>query len=349
MAELNSEGKYSDLQYTNFPAAVDSWDDVMDVSADTIAQANQYMKYCEAGNYAAAQSMLDSDSTGKLKRMQINALIINQCRHAIMAIERMWRDDIESYIVGQVFADNVTVSTYTHSYNYYTKVHNFVGKGANGKVKCTASFNSGDSIAINGTTVSAYCGQDTMDKAGSDLIISGHWISFTYSSSDRRVDFISSGAVSFTTLNSKLDSLYSRVENLVDGKISGSIGSISYMSPSVYDPRSKRKDVFAAAGNLYTTAVISPDNWSSSYDGSYTQTVYLSASDGGPTVYSNSICTSSPMCEPTGVKDTDETLQEALNIINAGTSTLGTNQVTIKVWEKPTCEIRVKYMIRPAS
>ena len=187
-----------------------------------------------------------------------------------------------------------------------------------------------------------------MDKAGSDLIISGHWISFTYSSTDRRVDFISSGAVSFTTLNSKLDSLYSRVESLVDGKISGSIGNISYMSPSVYDPRSKRKDVFAAAGNLYT-ARLSASSWSSNYDGSYTQTVYLSADDGGPTVYSGSICTSSPMCEPTGVKETDESLQEALNIVNAGTSSLGTNQVTVKVWEKPGCDINVKYMIRPAS
>lgn len=348
MGELNSDGKYSDLQYTNFPAAVDSWEDVMDVSADTIALANQYMKYCEAGDYTAAQSILDSDNTGKLKRMQINALVINQCRHAIMAIERMWRDDIESYIVGQVFSDNVIVSTYTHSYNYYTRTHNFTGKGANGKVKCTANFNSGDKVSINGTVVTAYCGQDTLDKAGGDLIISGHWLSFTYSSADKRIDFISSGAVSFTTLNSKLDALYSRVESLVDGKISGSIGNISYMSPSVYDPRNKRRDIYAAAGNLYT-ARLSLDNWSSTYDGGYTQTVYLSADDGGPTVYSNSIFTSPPMCAPTGVKDTDKSLRDALNIINAGTSTLNTNQVTVKVWKKPECEINVKYMIRSAS
>lgn len=342
MAELNSQGKYSDLQYTNFPAAVDSWDDVMDVSADTLATANQYMKYCEDGNYSAAQSLLNNNS--QLKRMQINALVINQCRHAIMAIERMWRDDIEQYVVGQAFADDVTVGTYTHSYNSSTKRHNFQGKGSNGKAKCTATFKSGDSIAINGTVVTAYCGQDAISASGADVIVNGRWVSFTYSSSNKTVDFISGGAVSFATLNTKLDEQYSKVESLVDGKISGSIGGISYMSPSTYDPRNVKKDIFAAAGYLYT-AKLSVTGWNSNGDGGYTQTASLTADNGGPSVTANSRA-GHPQCEPTGVKATDEALQEALNLINAGSTRVGANQVIVRVWEKPTCDINVKYEIK---
>lgn len=181
MAELGSNGKYNDLQYTDFPASVDSWEDVADVSADSITLANQYRQYCEDGNYSAAQQLLENNPT--LKKMQINALTINQIRHATMALERMFKDDIETYVKDQVFADDLMFSTYTHTYNSSTKTHNFKGKGPNGKAKCVATFQSGDKITVNGNTCPAWCGPDNMSDAGSNVIVNGRWVTFIYDGS----------------------------------------------------------------------------------------------------------------------------------------------------------------------
>lgn len=68
MAELNSEGRYDDLLYTKFPAEIDSWEDVVDVTADTVALANQYRELCASGDYAAAHELLENDETGMLKK-----------------------------------------------------------------------------------------------------------------------------------------------------------------------------------------------------------------------------------------------------------------------------------------
>lgn len=198
MADLNSEGRYDDLLYTKFPADVDSWEDVTDVTADTVALANQYRDYCVAGNYAAAQKLLDEDETGALKKMQINAMTINQMSHAIMAMERMFKTDVETYVKDQVFADDLMIWTYTHSYDANTHIHNFVGKGSNGKAKCTSNFTSGDKIAINGVQIPGYAGNDPIETAGVDIIISGRWVTFTYDGT--QVNFKSGGGVSASKL-----------------------------------------------------------------------------------------------------------------------------------------------------
>ena len=198
MAELNSEGRYDDLVYTNFPAELDSWEDRVDVMADTLALANQYRDYCVAGNYAEAQNLLENDETGTLKRMQINAMSINQITHAVMAMERLFKTDVETYVKDQVFADDLMIWTYKHSYDADTKVHNFTGKGVNCKAKCTATFKSGDTIAVNGVSVPAYAGPETIENAGSDIIINGRWVTFTYDGT--QVNFKAGGGVSSSML-----------------------------------------------------------------------------------------------------------------------------------------------------
>ena len=198
MAELNSEGRYDDLLYTKFPAEIDSWEDVVDVTADTVALANQYRELCASGDYAAAHELLENDETGMLKKMQINAMTINQQAHAIMAMERLFKTDVETYVKGQVFEDDLMIWTYTHSYNEETHVHNFKGKGYNGKAKCTATFNSGDTIAVNGVKVPGYAGSDKIENAGSDIIINGRWCSFIYDGT--QVNFKGGGGVSSSVL-----------------------------------------------------------------------------------------------------------------------------------------------------
>ena len=198
MADLNSEGRYDDLLYTKFPAEVDSWEDVTDITADTVALANQYREYCIAGNYAAAQKLLDEDETGALKKMQINAMTINQMSHAIMAMERMFKTDVETYVKDQVFADDLMIWAYKHTYDAATHIHNFTGKGSNGKAKCTANFSSGDRIAINGVQIPGYAGNDPIETAGVDIIINGRWATFTYDGT--QVNFKSGGGVSASKL-----------------------------------------------------------------------------------------------------------------------------------------------------
>ena len=70
------------------------------------------------------------------------------------------------------------INTYIHSKE--GTVHNFQGEGSNGKALLTANFAAGDTITINGLSVTAYMGTE---EAVSSMIGSewnGKWISFTF-------------------------------------------------------------------------------------------------------------------------------------------------------------------------
>lgn len=94
--EINQDGSYKDLEFTNFPAKIDSWEDSEDVSSDYLDAANNYKAALAKGNYATAQNILLS--TPKLKNMLIGAKDINELKHAVMAIERFYTEDIKSLI-----------------------------------------------------------------------------------------------------------------------------------------------------------------------------------------------------------------------------------------------------------
>lgn len=145
------------------------------------------------------------------------------------------------------------------------------------------------------------------------------------------------------------------------------------MEKAVYDPTGKKKDIFAAietaqdetleavetakeealtaassakedalAAATYTyTALLQLDAWSGSAEVGYTQTVAVESIDGGTAVTSD-LRLYAPLREPTGVKETDETLAEVLRIVNDGVAeTTDAGTVTIKVWEKPTADLQV--------
>lgn len=94
--EMNQDGSYKDLEFTNFPAKIDSWEDSEDVSSDYLDAANNYKAALAKGNYATAQNILLSNP--KLKNMLIGAKDINELKHAVMAIERLYTEDIKSLI-----------------------------------------------------------------------------------------------------------------------------------------------------------------------------------------------------------------------------------------------------------
>lgn len=76
------------------------------------------------------------------------------------------------------------------------------------------------------------------------------------------------------------------------------------------------------------------------------QTATLTPLDGGPAVTSSSSFYSAPMCQTTSSMETNNLLQESLNIINTGDRSLGNNTVTCVVSEIPATDIVVIFQIR---
>ena len=88
----------------------------------------------------------------------------------------------------------------------------------------------------------------------------------------------------------------------------------------------------------------------SEWDGSnpYTQTKELTAVNGGPAIKEDSQILSCVMCEQTAVKETNEKLQEALSIVNSGNVVLGSGNITVTVFEKPTSDLEAIWLIKEA-
>lgn len=86
--EKNPDGSYADLEYTKFPAEIDSWQNSEDVTAEYLSLANDYKSALLAGNYGNAQNILNANP--QLKRMIFKADDINKLKHSIMAVERFF-------------------------------------------------------------------------------------------------------------------------------------------------------------------------------------------------------------------------------------------------------------------
>lgn len=102
--DKNPDGSYVDLEYTKFPAEVDSWQNNEDITAEYLSLANDYKSAILAGNYENARKILDANP--QLKRMMITADDINKIKHSTMALERLFTEDIETYV--KSFTDKAT-------------------------------------------------------------------------------------------------------------------------------------------------------------------------------------------------------------------------------------------------
>lgn len=93
----NPDGTYVDLEYTKFPAVVDSWQNHTDVTTSTLSAANQYRIAIQNGNLINAQALLNNYPD--LRKTIITADDINKIKQAVMALERYYTDDVQSYII----------------------------------------------------------------------------------------------------------------------------------------------------------------------------------------------------------------------------------------------------------
>ena len=146
------------------------------------------------------------------------------------------------------------------------------------------------------------------------------------------------------------------------------------MTQAVYDPTGQRKDIFAAAmlretydpqgrqtdifkaidkvSNIYY-ARLTLNGWTacSSADQAkdllYQQTATLTcANSHAPVVTAASEFLSGIGYDKTGVPATDDVLNEVQDIINDGVTVTAYNSVLVKVKEKPTAEIRARWVIQ---
>lgn len=94
--EKNEDGTYVGLNFTKFPTSIDSWQDRLDLSSEMLSYANQYRNAMLANNYSLAQQILSEHPD--LERMMIDAQIINEIMHAVMATERWIDENLQGYL-----------------------------------------------------------------------------------------------------------------------------------------------------------------------------------------------------------------------------------------------------------
>lgn len=114
MAVINNV--YPDLYESTFPESVDNFDRYLDPSIDMLAAIQQYYSYMNTGNIAAANAVLELNPM--LKRAVLNAENMNKLRDAIIALERYYFSDVQTYLQNiVVYKDTYSASVKYNKYN----------------------------------------------------------------------------------------------------------------------------------------------------------------------------------------------------------------------------------------
>lgn len=90
---------YPDLPLTTFPNSLDEFIDFANISQSDAPLVKSYQEAIQSGNFGLAQTILNSipDATQKI----ITAQTMNKLAQSILACERFFNDDIESYLATQ--------------------------------------------------------------------------------------------------------------------------------------------------------------------------------------------------------------------------------------------------------
>lgn len=91
---------YPDLIYSQFPQRADTFDYLSDINSEQLSLMNQYKLYLTYNDLASAKKLLADNPS--LNSTMINAEKINKLIDAIKATQRLYRDDIQSYLVNLV-------------------------------------------------------------------------------------------------------------------------------------------------------------------------------------------------------------------------------------------------------
>lgn len=88
---------YSDLPYTNFPEDEEDLIVYQNVNQNTKNIVDTYLGYVSDGRFSDAQTYYNANKT-VLDKIIINENTINKLLQSIIAIERMFSNDIDEYI-----------------------------------------------------------------------------------------------------------------------------------------------------------------------------------------------------------------------------------------------------------
>ena len=115
---------YPDLIYTNFPDEFsDTFDYVSDLSAEQMALANQYKLYLTYNDLDAARKLLADNPS--LNSTMINAEKINKLIDAIKATQRLYKNDVQSYLINLVkYKGSYSNTTIYNKYDVVTQTIN---------------------------------------------------------------------------------------------------------------------------------------------------------------------------------------------------------------------------------
>ena len=130
---------------------------------------------------------------------------------------------------------------------------------------------------------------------------------------------------------------FENLEDILSGDVAGNL-------LNMINDLSDEMEALHQAGIFLYSASFPHSGWSGN-----SQTATLTALDGGPAVTSTSSFYSAPMCYTTSNMETNESLQESLNIINMGDRSLGDNSITCVVSETPATDIVVIFQIRKGA
>lgn len=131
-------------------------------------------------------------------------------------------------------------------------------------------------------------------------------------------------------------------------------GDTAWMMKAVYDTHNKGTDVYdyaddtaqthanAVESNLYKATFL-VDGWSGSA-APYTQTVAVTAVDGGPAITADSLMVSAVMIDDTVQGDAQEALRDAAALVDSGTKTFGAGTITcVLQGDKPEADAEVYF------
>lgn len=103
---------YSDLVHTQFPDSSDTYEYMSDLTADLVSLASQYETYINNKKFNEAAQLLKDNPL--LNKIYFNAEKYNKLIDSIKAIQRLYKDDIQSYILELV----KYIGTYSSSTKY---------------------------------------------------------------------------------------------------------------------------------------------------------------------------------------------------------------------------------------
>ena len=171
---------YSDLVYTSFPDSSDTYEYMSDLTADLVLLASQYETYINNKKFNEAAQLLRDNPL--LNKIYFNAEKYNKLIDSIKAIQRLYKDDIQSYILELV--------KYIGEYSSSTKYTKYNVVNYNSQVYMCTSLNTPlGTVPTNTSYWYPLSIKGERGEAGLGLSFCGSWSSTISYSKDSAVTY----------------------------------------------------------------------------------------------------------------------------------------------------------------